>query len=63
MPQRADRDLRQVVVVQPEVAQLLKAFEAVVGNGHDVVGVQTAAGEGKANALKKKKRLTEVDLG
>lgn len=39
----ADGDLRQVVVIQPEVAQLLEAFEAVLWNGADVVGVQAAA--------------------
>lgn len=43
VPQRADGDLRQVVVVQPQVAQLLEALEAVVRNGRDVVGVQAAA--------------------
>lgn len=43
MSQGADGDLGQVVVVQPEVAQLLKAFEAVIWNGADVVRIQAAA--------------------
>lgn len=42
--QGAHGDLGQVVVVQPEVAQLLEAFEAVIWNRADVVGVQAAAG-------------------
>lgn len=44
VPQRVHGDLGQVVVVQPQVAQLLEALETVVGNGRDVVGVQAAAG-------------------
>lgn len=54
MPQRAYGDLRQVVVVQPQVAQLLEALEAVVRNRRDVVGVQAACGgrEEKKNGLK-----------
>lgn len=43
MPEGADGDLGQVVVIQPEVAQLAQAFEAVLWNGADVVGVQAAA--------------------
>lgn len=44
VPQRAHRDLGQVVVVQPQVAQLLEALETVVRDRRDVVGVQAAAG-------------------
>lgn len=44
VPQGADGDPGQVVVVQPEVAQLLEAFEAVVWNRADVVRIQAAAG-------------------
>lgn len=43
MSQGPDGDPGQVVVVQPEVAQLLKAFEAVIWHGADVVCIQAAA--------------------
>lgn len=47
MSERADGDLRQVVVIQPEVAQLLEAFEAVVWDCRDVVRIQAPAGQTK----------------
>lgn len=43
MSQGPDGDLGQVVVIQPEVAQLLKAFKAVLRNCADVVRIQAAA--------------------
>lgn len=43
MSQGPHGDLAQVVVVQPEVAQLLQAFEAVLWHGADVVRIQAAA--------------------
>lgn len=57
VPQRADGDLRQVVVVQPQVAQLLEALEAVVRNCRDVVGVQAAARQDKCVREVKKNKV------
>lgn len=47
MSERGDGDLRQVVVVQPEVAQLLEPFKAVVWDCRDVVRIQAPAGQTK----------------